>query len=114
MYLGPDPAPQELEKNKVIKFAVPRKGAEMAALGTKESVNKADKTRDFPMPDSYDEAWDIVHHFEAADDMHEEVSDSVAHHCDAAGASLLDEIWSGDESSERDAYVTEETYIHSK
>lgn len=114
VYLGPNPDQQELEKNKVVKFAVPREGAEMAALGTKESVDKADKTRDFPLPESYESAWDIVRRFQSADDIHEEISDSVAHHCDAARTRLLDEKWSGDEASERNAYVTEETYIHSK
>ncbi|GAA5871838.1 hypothetical protein JCM3774_000315 [Rhodotorula dairenensis] len=114
VYLGPEPTPQELEKNRVVKFAVPREGAEMAALGSKESVNKADETRDFPLPESFEEAWDIVRRFQAADNIHEEISDTVAHHCDAAGTSLLDEKWSGDEASERYAYVTEETYIHSK
>lgn len=86
----------------------------MASLGTKESVDKSAKTVDIPLPETYDEAWDIIKRYESADAVDEAISDSVTHHCDNSGVSLLDEHWAGDEASERNAYVTEETYIHSK
>lgn len=61
----------------------------------------------------YDEAWEIVRRFEGADQVDEEISDSVAHHSQAGQGSLLDEKWVGTEDSERQAYVSELLYIHS-
>ncbi|GAA5974034.1 hypothetical protein JCM11641_008224 [Rhodosporidiobolus odoratus] len=117
VYLGRDALASELEKNKVVKFAVPREGGELAMLDPKEA-NKPDNatnpTMSFPLPQSYDEAWEIVRRFEAADSVREEISDSVAHLSQAGQRSLEEEVWSGDEASERNAFVTELLYIHSK
>lgn len=66
------------------------------------------------MPETYEEAEQIVQRFEQADSIDEKISDSVAHHAQKGTGSLFDEKWSGDEASERNAYVTEECYIHSK
>ncbi|GAA5940921.1 hypothetical protein JCM10213_008004 [Rhodosporidiobolus nylandii] len=116
VYLGRDALPAELEKNKVVHFVIPREGGELAALDPKEASKpeNQNQTVDLPLPQGYDEAWDIVRRFEQADDVREQISDSVAHHAQAGTGSLLDERWDGDEASERAAWVTEETYIHSK
>ncbi|GAA6031278.1 hypothetical protein NBRC10512_003294 [Rhodotorula toruloides] len=114
VYLGPDALKSELEKNKVVKFAVPQEGGETAALDVKAAAQKPNPVVEIPLPHGYDEAWDIVHRFERADDVREQISDSLAHHADHSGGNIATEPWCGDEASERNAFVTEETYIHSK
>lgn len=114
VYLGPDALKSELEKNKVVKFAVPQEGGETAALDVKAAAQKPNPVVEIPLPHGYDEAWDIIHRFERADDVREQISDSFAHHADHSGGNVATEPWCGDEASERNAFVTEETYIHSK
>lgn len=114
VYLGPDALKSELEKNKVVKFAVPQEGGETAALDVKAAAQKPNPVVEIPLPHGYDEAWDIIHRFERADDVREQISDSLAHHADHSGGNVATEPWCGDEASERNAFVTEETYIHSK
>ncbi|KAG1734909.1 uncharacterized protein EDB91DRAFT_1056622 [Suillus paluster] len=70
-----------------------------------------------PLPASYDEAVDIIRRFEGgSDDIKgdEDVSDTVAQHKMLDRTRLTDEIWYGSEQEERDAYVSELLYIHSK
>ncbi|GJN91854.1 hypothetical protein Rhopal_004878-T1 [Rhodotorula paludigena] len=114
VFLGEKPWKQELEKNKVVKFVVPAEGGEAAALDAKGAPAKPNQFVEVPLPPSYDEAWNLVRRFEQGDERREYIADSVAHHAHAGQGSLLDEAWSGDEVSERNAYVTEELYIHSK
>ncbi|BGP21882.1 hypothetical protein JCM10295v2_000757 [Rhodotorula toruloides] len=110
VYLGPD----ALEKNKIVKFAVPQEGGETAALDVKAAAKKPNLFVEIPLPQGYDDAWDIIHRFERADDVREQISDSLAHHANHSGGNVETELWCGDEASERNAFVTEETYIHSK
>ncbi|GAA5853479.1 hypothetical protein JCM8547_002472 [Rhodosporidiobolus lusitaniae] len=121
VFMGPDALDSELEKNKVLKLYVPREGAELEALEKADDEKKkvsedggANPVTEVPIPQTYEEAWEIVRRFEQADDVREEISDSVAHHAMAGQGSLMDERWSGTEESERKAFVTEELYIHSK
>lgn len=114
VFLGEKPSKQELEKNKVVKFVVPAEGGEAAALDAKGAPAKSNQFVEVPLPTSYDEAWNLVRRFEQGDERREYIADSVAHHAHAGQGSLHDEAWSGDEASERNAYVTEELYIHSK
>ena len=95
-------------------IAVPQQGGEQAALAgnTKDKVAKNEVR--LPIPSDYDEAERIVKQFEQADEIDDKINDSVAHHAQAGTGSLFDEKWTGDEDSERSAFVTEETYIHSK
>ncbi|GAA5896328.1 uncharacterized protein JCM6883_006870 [Sporobolomyces salmoneus] len=113
LQLGPNATEDELRKNKNVLIAVPKEGGEQAALegDTKNVAKNETKT---PMPDSYEEAQRIVQRFEQADDIDEKISDSVAHHAQKGTGSLFDEKWAGTEESERNAYVTEQCYIHSK
>ncbi|GAA5895994.1 hypothetical protein JCM5296_003164 [Sporobolomyces johnsonii] len=114
--LGREANKDELAKNKEVTFEVPQEGGEVVALDVDERAKPQNKNPlvTLPLPQSYDEAWERVHRFEQADIVREQIADSVAHHAQAGTGSLLDEPWSGDEESERNAYVTEETYIHSK
>ncbi|OAX38224.1 phospholipase D/nuclease [Rhizopogon vinicolor AM-OR11-026] len=69
------------------------------------------------LPATYQEAVDIVRKFEeGSDDIRgdEDVSDSVAQHRMLEKTDLTQEIWYGSEQEERDAYVSELLYIHSK
>lgn len=78
-----------------------------------ESSSKIEKKKatapivEIPLPQTYDEAWDIVHRFEQGAPIDERISDSVAHHALKGTGSLRDEPWSGSEDDERLAYVTE-------
>ncbi|GAA6040745.1 hypothetical protein JCM8097_003276 [Rhodosporidiobolus ruineniae] len=116
VYLGKDALESELDKNKEVTFVVPREGGEVDSLDAKEAskAENANPTIKLPLPRSYDEACEIVRRFQEADEVREQISDSVAHHAMAGQGSLLDEPWTGTEESERNAWVTEETYIHSK
>jgi len=116
LQLGRNPTEDELRKNKMVRIAVPREGGEQAALSddarSKEKVAASEVK--LPLPETYEEAESIVRRFEQADDVHESISDSVAHHAQKGTGSLFDEKWAGSKESERNAYVTEETYIHCK
>ncbi|ORY72756.1 phospholipase D/nuclease [Leucosporidium creatinivorum] len=117
VFLGPDALPEELEKNKEVTFALGIEGAETINLDVKKDKDKnAPPTVTIPLPQGYEEAWDIIRRFERGDEVREKIADSVAHYAlkRTAGGSLLDEPWSGNEESERNAFVTEELYIHSK
>lgn len=114
VFLGRDALPSELEKNKTVEFALGIEGGE--ALNLKENKDKAKNappTVKIDLPQDYDAAWETIRKFEAGDDVREQVADSVAGHAMKGSGSLLDEAWSGDEASERNAFVTEELYIHS-
>lgn len=114
VFLGRDALPSELEKNKTVEFALGIEGGE--ALNLKENKDKAKNappTVKIDLPQDYDAAWETIRKFEAGDDVREQISDSVAGHAMKGSGSLLNEAWSGDEASERNAFVTEELYIHS-
>ena len=75
------------------------------------------KTETYPLPQSVDEARAVIERFEhGADGLRsdEEVSDNVVQHMLSDRTSLLDEKWLGSEEEERNAYVSELLYIHSK
>ncbi len=81
--------------------------------GTKNDT----KTETYPLPRSVDEARGIIERFEhGADNLRsdEDVSDNVVQHMLNDRTSLLDEKWLGTEEEERNAYVSELLYIHSK
>lgn len=89
-----------------------------APLPTKDGLveeGEASKTEQMKYPETEEEAERILRKFESgasrADDT---VSDSVGHHVMKDTTSLHDEKWLGDEDEERDCYVTELLYIHSK
>ncbi|OJA19475.1 hypothetical protein AZE42_04918 [Rhizopogon vesiculosus] len=104
-YVGDD-APKEV----FIKVPEPTQEG-MVLSQTKMKLEKV------PIPASYDEAVDIVRKFEGgSDDIRgdEYVSDSVGQHRLLDKTNLTQEIWYGSEQEERDAYVSELVYIHSK
>ncbi|KAH9926358.1 phospholipase D/nuclease [Amylocystis lapponica] len=75
------------------------------------------KTESYPLPQTFDEARDIVNRFQHGADAlrsDEPVSDNVIQHMLTDRTSLLDEQWLGTEDEERFAYVSELLYIHSK
>ena len=117
VYLGQDALASELEKNKTVKFSIPQEGGEVQMLDGKDKKGKAAKPNplvEVPLPASYDEAWDTIRRFERSDTVRDSIADSIAHLSQAGTGSVVDEPWSGDEASERRAFVTEELYIHSK
>lgn len=81
--------------------------------GTKNQL----KTETYKLPRTVEEARDIIENFQhGADSLRsdEEVSDNVVQHMLTDVTSLHDEKWLGTEEEERNAYVSELLYIHSK
>lgn len=89
-----------------------------AIEGSKEGGNKSQlKTETYPLPQSVDEARAIIERFEQGADglrSDESVSDNVVQHMLTDRTSLLDEQWLGTPEEEKNAYVSELLYIHSK
>ncbi|KAI5475207.1 phospholipase D [Pseudohyphozyma bogoriensis] len=122
VFLGPDALADELEKNKNVSFALGIEGGEVMNLpGEKGVVEKgkkkdAPKTVEIPLPATYDEAWSEIRKFEQAARHEPHIPSSIAHLAlkRKEGESVMNAPWSGSEDDERDAFVTEELYIHSK
>ncbi|KAJ3482521.1 hypothetical protein NLI96_g6930 [Meripilus lineatus] len=75
------------------------------------------KTETFALPATVENAREIIATFESgASDLRsdEPVSDNVVQHMLSDKTGLLDETWLGTEEEERNAYVSELLYIHSK
>ena len=75
------------------------------------------KTETYPLPGTIEEARDMIERWQEAarsirDD--ENVADNVVQHMLHDRTSLLAEQWNGTEEEERNAYVSELLYIHSK
>ncbi|PVG01208.1 phospholipase D/nuclease [Serendipita vermifera] len=75
----------------------------------------ASKTEAVKYPETEEEAEKILKAFErGAGRADDEVSDTVAQHAMKDFTSLHDERWLGSEEEEKDCYITELLYIHSK
>ncbi|KIM73758.1 hypothetical protein PILCRDRAFT_99252 [Piloderma croceum F 1598] len=77
----------------------------------------AEKVEKVKLPASEKEARELIARFEhGADNIRgdEEVADTVSQHMLNDTTELMDEKWLGTEEEERDAYVSELLYIHSK
>ena len=75
------------------------------------------KTEKYPLPASIAEARETIERWrQAAEDLRADdvVSDNVVQHMLHDRTSLLEEQWLGTEDEERNAYVSELLYIHSK
>jgi hypothetical protein len=80
---------------------------EKGKVQKKTNKDNAPKSIEIPLPQTYEEALDIIHRFEAAGKDEEMIKDSVAFHAFRNQGSLLDEKWNGSEDDERLAWVTE-------
>ncbi|KAG8871679.1 hypothetical protein FRC20_010301 [Serendipita sp. 405] len=89
-----------------------------APLPTKDGLveeGNASKIEPVKYPETEEEADQILAKFEAAASRKDDdVSDSVGHHAMQDTTALHDERWLGDEAEERECYITELLYIHSK
>lgn len=88
-------------------------GSGSGVAGNKSAV----KSETYPLPQNVDEAREIIERFEhGADGLRsdEDVSDNVVQHMLNDKTTLFDEKWLGTPEEERDAYVSELLYIHSK
>ncbi|CCM01548.1 uncharacterized protein FIBRA_03606 [Fibroporia radiculosa] len=75
------------------------------------------KTETYSLPQSYDEARDILERWRRAAEKlrsDDDVSDNVVQHMLNDRTTLLDEQWLGTPEEEKAAYVSELLYIHSK
>ncbi|KAI0703476.1 phospholipase D/nuclease [Cytidiella melzeri] len=107
-------APDGVADQKNVTIVIPDETT--ATAGFSGTENKL-KTETYPLPSSVDEAREIIERFQhGADGLRsdEDVSDNVVQHMLSDTTSLLDEKWLGTEDEERNAYVSELLYIHSK
>ncbi|KAJ8091599.1 hypothetical protein PM082_020829 [Marasmius tenuissimus] len=108
-----DPANHQWSQKTV---AIQQPANDSAGLVT---TNKADsKVQEIPIPETDDEARDILNRFQGAAEQvrqDEEVADNVVQHMLKDKTSLMDEKWlGGTPEEELNAYVSELLYIHSK
>lgn len=89
-----------------------------APKATKDGIveeGNASNVEAVKVPATEEEADEILRKFEAAANRKDdEVSDSVGHHALKDSTTLHEERWLGDEDEEKDCYITELLYIHSK
>ncbi|KAF7797283.1 hypothetical protein EIP86_008478 [Pleurotus ostreatoroseus] len=88
-----------------------------ATTASIEGAKNPLKTMDFQLPATVKEARDIIVQFEhGAEGLRgdEDVSDNVNQHRMLDRTTLAEEKWLGTEEEERNAYVSELVYIHSK
>jgi len=99
-----------------IKAPEPNAGLDQGGMGVTEKGKEVQKTVEaVDMPATTDEAREIVKRFEAGAARGDEgVADTVGQHAFMDGTGLKDERWLGTEQEERDSYVSELLYIHSK
>ncbi|KIO26629.1 hypothetical protein M407DRAFT_199455 [Tulasnella calospora MUT 4182] len=89
-------------------------GENTSDLGTTEKQGTT-MVEEVKFYQNLEEARQVVRKFErAAGRSDEEVSDSLSQHLLADTTGLMSEQWLGSEQEERDCYVTELLYIHSK
>ncbi|KZT05728.1 phospholipase D/nuclease [Laetiporus sulphureus 93-53] len=75
------------------------------------------RSETYPLPQSYDEAHDLLRRWrDAAVGLRsdDDVSDNVVQHMLTDKTSLMDEQWLGTEEEERAAFISELVYIHAK
>ncbi|KAH9940163.1 phospholipase D/nuclease [Epithele typhae] len=106
---------QNVEDPKEASVAVPTGKilAEQSTSGKKPEL----KTETFPLPASIDEARETIDKWRrAARELRSDdrVSDNVVQHMLEDRTDLQQELWLGTEEEERNAYVSELLYIHSK
>lgn len=112
IYLGEGASNEELEKNKSVRFKLAQRGEGVVA-GKMDLKARDGKTIEVPLPKSLEEAHDQLRRWSAAAPRYDrQVVDSVTTQTLPGG--LHDLPWLGDEESEREAYVSEELYIHSE
>ncbi|KAF8057468.1 hypothetical protein FPV67DRAFT_564190 [Lyophyllum atratum] len=108
-WIGQDPESAQKE----VTLTIPTATTEGLVVSDKTPP----KTETVPIPESADEAAEVVRKFEAgAEGLRgdEEVSDTVAQHMLSDRTGLGEERWLGTEEEELNAYVSELLYIHSK
>ncbi|PLW11253.1 hypothetical protein PCANC_20318 [Puccinia coronata f. sp. avenae] len=112
IYLGESAGSEELKQNKEVTFKLAQKGESMGA-GNRDMTAREGNTMKVDLPQSVDEARQRLRTWsEAASRYNSGVPASIATQGYSNGLENLP--WLGSEQSERDAFVTEELYIHTK
>ncbi|QRV95777.1 phospholipase [Ceratobasidium sp. AG-Ba] len=99
-----------------IKAPDPNVGLDPAGMGVTEKGKEAQKTvEEVEMPATTQDAAEMVQRFQSGAPRGDEgVSDTVGQHALMDRTTLADERWLGTEQEERDCYISELLYIHSK
>jgi phospholipase D1/2 len=104
LWLGPGYGQPNVNKAVKIKIPEPTKEGIVETSAKEDDEKKKPKIEEFAMPETEEEARDIIRRFEkGAEDLRgdEDVSDSVAQHALTDRTNLLDEKWLGTEEEER-------------
>ncbi|KNZ57856.1 hypothetical protein VP01_2055g1 [Puccinia sorghi] len=111
-YLGESAGSEELEKNKEVTFKLAQKGESMQA-GNRDLMACDGETLKIDLPRNVEEARHRLSTWsEAASRYHRGGPTSITTKNNSSGLEALP--WLGNEQSERNAFVTEELYIHTK
>jgi len=112
IYLGESAGSEELEKNKEVTFKLAQKGESMDA-GNRDMMARGGETLKVDLPKNVEEARQRLSTWsEAASRYYSGGPTSISTKNNFNGLEALPLL--GNEQSERDAFVTEELYIHTK
>jgi len=114
--IGDDPPELEKENNAHIRFKPMKFGDAMHSAVTEgKSKSKEDEIITIDLPETIKEAQETLRRFEAScPEEWRHVPPTISRNTLQSGRTVHDEPWYGSEASEKDAYVSEELYIHSK
>jgi phospholipase D1/2 len=105
-----DPAEKgELKNNPVVRIMETATGESIKP----EETKNAPRFIEAPVPETTQQGWEIVDRWRKAYPRNYPTGEGVAH-CAMLGGDLHNEPWAGSEADETNAWITEETYIHSK
>ncbi|QRV81288.1 phospholipase [Ceratobasidium sp. AG-Ba] len=104
------------QKKVAIKAPDPNVGLDPIGMGVTEKGKEAQKTvEEVDIISTTQEATEVVQKFQSGAPRGDEgVSDTVGQHALMDRTTLADERWLGTEQEERDCYISELLYIHSK
>ncbi|KAF9002203.1 phospholipase D [Cyathus striatus] len=103
----------ELTSQKEVTISIPQATTETMVQSDKTPA----KTETVPIPQSHEEADEVIRRFEdgaKAIRSDEDVADNVAQHMLDDRTTLAEEKWLGSPAEELDCYISELLYIHSK
>lgn len=117
MNIGDAPGQIEEENNRTLRFKPMKYGETLNANAATTAKNKKgeEDIQTIDLPESTAAAMSIIRAWEAACPPElRNIPSSIARNTLLSGRSTANEPWFGSEKAEKDAFVSEELYIHSK
>lgn len=117
MNIGDTPGEIEEENNRTLRFKPMKYGETIDgnAAATDKNKKGEEDVQTIELPPNTAAAMSIIRAWEAATPPElRNISSSIARNTLQSGRSTAEEPWYGSEEAEKDAFVSEELYIHSK